>query len=75
MVYLPIAGGGEVFSVGSIGFVGAMAWNDFNNSTARLLDNVLAEFVAGTNAGRIKVETEPSSEGSGKVAPRHADPE
>jgi len=25
MVYIPIAGGGEIFSVGSIGFVGAMA--------------------------------------------------
>jgi N,N-dimethylformamidase len=77
MVYVPIAGGGEIFSVGSIGFVGAMAWNDFKNNTARLLDNVLAEFVLGTNAGRIKVETEPSSEGSRlrKVAPRHADRE
>jgi N,N-dimethylformamidase len=62
MVYLPIAGGGEIFSVGSIGFVGAMAWNGFKNCTARLLDNVLAEFVAGTNAARAKVETQPSPE-------------
>jgi hypothetical protein len=62
MVYLPIAGGGEIFSVGSIGFVGAMAWNGFKNCTARLLDNVLAEFVAGTNAARAKVETQPSLE-------------
>jgi N,N-dimethylformamidase len=52
MVYIPIAGGGEIFSVGSIGFVGAMAWNGFQNSTARLLDNVLAEFVKGTNSAR-----------------------
>ena len=57
MVYIPIAGGGEIFSVGSIGFVGAMAWNAFNNSTARLLDNVLAEFVKGTNAARAEVAT------------------
>jgi len=59
MVYLPIAGGGEIFSVGSIGFVGAMAWNEFKNSTARLLDNVLAEFVTGMNAARAEVATQP----------------
>ena len=59
MVYIPIAGGGEVFSVGSIGFVGAMAWNAFNNATARLLDNILAEFVTGTNAARAEVATQP----------------
>ena len=62
MVYLPIAGGGEIFSVGSIGFVGAMGWNGFKNSTARLLDNVLAEFVKGTDAARAQVATRPSSE-------------
>ena len=62
MVYLPIAGGGEIFSVGSIGFVGAMGWNGFKNSTARLLDNVLAEFVKGTDAARAQVATQPSSE-------------
>ena len=55
MVYIPVAGGGEIFSVGSIGFVGAMAWNACNNSTARLLDNILAEFVTGTNAARADV--------------------
>ena len=58
MVYLPIAGGGEIFSVGSIGFVGAMAWKGFKNSTARLLDNVLAEFVKGTDAARPEVPTQ-----------------
>jgi N,N-dimethylformamidase len=58
MVYIPITGGGEIFSVGSIGFVGAMAWNAFNNSTARLLDNVLAEFVKGTGAARAEVATQ-----------------
>ncbi len=61
MVYIPIVGGGEIFSVGSIGFVGAMAWNGFQNSTARLLDNVLAEFVAGTDAARTEVEFQPSA--------------
>jgi hypothetical protein len=35
-----------------------MAWNGFNNSTARLLDNVLGEFVRGTNAAaRAEVAT------------------
>ena len=57
MVYLPIAGGGEVFSVGSIGFVGAMAWNGFQNSAARVLDNVLAEFVARSDAARVRLDT------------------
>ena len=51
MVYIPVAAGGEIFSVGSIGFVGAMAWNGFKSSAARLLDNVLAEFVAGNERG------------------------
>jgi N,N-dimethylformamidase len=59
MVYIPIAGGGEVFSVGSIGFVGAMAWNGFENSTARLLNNILAEFVTGTSAARAEVASQP----------------
>jgi hypothetical protein len=59
MVYIPIAGGGEIFSVGSIGFVGAMAWNTFNNSTARLLDNVLAQFVKRTNAARPEAAAPP----------------
>jgi N,N-dimethylformamidase len=65
MVYIPIAGGGEIFSVGSIGFVGAMAWNDFKNDTARLLDNVLAAFVSGMKAEQVKVETPPSSKQGG----------
>lgn len=30
MAYIPIAEGGEIFSVGSIGFVGAMAWIGFH---------------------------------------------
>ncbi len=48
MVYLPINGGGAVFSVGSIAFAGAMAWNGFDNNAATLVNNVLKEFVAGT---------------------------
>ena len=40
-------GGGEVFSVGSIPFSGAIAWNGFDNNAARLVDNVLRRFVEG----------------------------
>ena len=44
---------------GSIGFVGAMAWIGFQNSTARLLDNALAEFVKRTSAARVELEIQP----------------
>ncbi|WP_432945582.1 N,N-dimethylformamidase beta subunit family domain-containing protein [Kribbella sp. CA-253562] len=46
MVYIPLSGGGEVFSASSIAFAGAIAWNDFDNNACRLVDNVLREFVA-----------------------------
>ena len=59
MVYIPVGAGGEIFSVGSIGFVGAMAWNGFKSSAARLLDNVLAEFVEGTNTARPEAPAQP----------------
>lgn len=45
MVYLPIHGGGEVFSASSIAFAGAIAWNNYDNNIARLADNVLKAFV------------------------------
>ncbi|MBZ9772436.1 N,N-dimethylformamidase beta subunit family domain-containing protein [Mesorhizobium sp. CO1-1-8] len=45
MVYIPIGGGGGVFSVGSIAFAGAIAWNGFDNNVARLVNNVLRKFV------------------------------
>jgi N,N-dimethylformamidase len=46
MVYFPIEGGGAVFSVGSITFSGAMAWNDFDNAAARVATNVLRTFAS-----------------------------
>ncbi|MDR5652037.1 N,N-dimethylformamidase beta subunit family domain-containing protein [Ruixingdingia sedimenti] len=52
MVYIPIAGGGEVFSVGSIAYAGALAWNGFDNNIARLTTNVLNEFIKGTGSAR-----------------------
>ena len=42
MVYFETAGGGKVFSVGSITFCGSLPWNDFDNSVSRLLHNVLS---------------------------------
>jgi N,N-dimethylformamidase len=46
MVYFPIKGGGGVFSVGSIAYAGAMAWNDFDNAAARVATNVLRAFAS-----------------------------
>lgn len=41
MVYFEIEGGGSVFAAGSITLVGSMAWNGFDNSMARVIDNAL----------------------------------
>lgn len=49
IVYIPVEGGGEVFSVGSVSYAGAMAWNDFDNDVARLTSNVLAHFLAASD--------------------------
>jgi len=44
MVYFTIAGGGAVFSAGSIAYCGALAWNDFNNDLATVTTRVLRSF-------------------------------
>jgi len=49
MVYIPIHGGGEVFSASSIAYAGAIAWNDFDNNIATLTGNVLASFIETAN--------------------------
>jgi N,N-dimethylformamidase len=41
---MPTAEGGAVFSVGSIGWTAAMAWNDYDNNVARMSANVLRRF-------------------------------
>lgn len=46
MVIFPIDGGGAVFSVGSITYAGALAWNGCDNGLARLTANVLRAFAA-----------------------------
>jgi len=47
IVYFPIEGEGAVFSVGSIVYAGAMAWNNFDNDLARLTTNVVRCFALG----------------------------
>jgi N,N-dimethylformamidase len=47
IVYFPIEGKGAVFSVGSIVYAGAMAWNNFDNDLARLTTNVVGCFALG----------------------------
>jgi N,N-dimethylformamidase len=44
MTWFDCPGGGEVFSVGSITFCGALPVNGFDNDISRILDNVLKRF-------------------------------
>ncbi len=44
LVYFETMGGGAVFSVGSIAWAGAMAWNGYENEVSRLTWNVLKRF-------------------------------
>lgn len=45
VVCYPTAGGGAVFSVGSISWAGAMAFENFDNPVARMTSNVLRRFL------------------------------
>jgi len=45
MVLLQTAGGGKMFSVGSINWYNAMAWNNFDNSAAMVTLNALRRFL------------------------------
>ncbi|KAI4277269.1 MAG: hypothetical protein LQ337_001916 [Flavoplaca oasis] len=45
IVYFETPSEGAVFSVGSINWVGALAWKAFDNNIARISSNVLHEFV------------------------------
>jgi N,N-dimethylformamidase len=46
IVYFPVGDkGGAVFSTGSITWAGSMAWNDFDNNTAKLTENVVRAFI------------------------------
>lgn len=46
MVLFPIDGGGAVFSVGSIAYGGALAWNGCENDLSRMTANVLKAFAS-----------------------------
>ena len=45
IVYFRTAGGGEVFSVGSITFLGSLWRNGFEGPVSRLLENVVRRFI------------------------------
>ncbi len=53
IVFLERSGGGAVFSVGSITWAGAMAYNNFANNAARLTTNVLRRFLQTQRGGRV----------------------
>ena len=46
VVIVPYVGGGMVFSVGSITWLGSLAFNGYDNDVARLTHNVLKRFIA-----------------------------
>ena len=46
MVYFKYPNEGAVFSAGSIGWFGALSFNNFNNSVSRIMENVLKRFSA-----------------------------
>ena len=43
MVYFNVAGGGNVFSTGSITFCGSLPWKNFDNNVSRLLFNIFSK--------------------------------
>ena len=45
IVFFETPSGGAVFSVGSINWVGALAWKAFHNNVAKLTANVLHDFI------------------------------
>jgi N,N-dimethylformamidase len=46
LVYFTTENGGAVFSVGSMTYAGALAWNDYNNNIAIITTNVLQTFAS-----------------------------
>ncbi|RYP62949.1 hypothetical protein DL771_009513 [Monosporascus sp. 5C6A] len=45
LVYFDTASGGSVFGVGSINWVGSLAWKNYENNVAQITANALHEFV------------------------------
>ncbi|KAK1149611.1 hypothetical protein N8T08_005160 [Aspergillus melleus] len=50
LVYYETAAGGAVFSVGSINWVGALAWKNYENNVAEITANAVHEFVRRVRA-------------------------
>lgn len=48
MTFFETAGGGAVFSTGSIAWAGSMAWNGYDNHIARITENVIRRFADPT---------------------------
>ncbi len=48
IVFFETAGGGAVFSVGSIAWSGSLSWNNFDNNIERITRNVLKRFIDPT---------------------------
>ncbi len=44
LVYIPIAGGGAVFSVGSMAWAGALSYGGYRNAVSKITENVLRAF-------------------------------
>lgn len=51
IVFFETRSGGAVFSVGSINWIGAMAWKAFDNNVARITANVLQDFLRHADFG------------------------
>ena len=45
MVFFATPGGGAVFSVGSINWLGSLGWNNYANNVSRVTENVLRRFL------------------------------
>jgi N,N-dimethylformamidase len=55
VVYIPLTGGGAIFSVGSIAWTGALSHNNYQNSISTITRNVLKQFLSENDppGGRV----------------------
>ena len=54
MVFFETPGGGAVFSVGSIAFIGSLSFNGGYNPVSKLLHNAIARFVDPEPFGEVR---------------------
>ncbi len=55
VTYYETAAGGGVFSVGSINWYSSLEWNSYQNSVARVTENVLRDFLRTERHGKGNV--------------------